>query len=146
MTIRSITAADIPACVPVYVNAYKQAPWNYHWTEAEATKYLSEHFDTPHFAGFVLLEGDQIKAVILGRKKTWWTGNQFFIDELFVASDTQRKGYGKQLLQHAATYAKQNGMNVLALMTNKYMPAYEFYLKNDFLSADQFTFLFKMIM
>ena len=54
------------------------------------------------------------------------------IDELFIDSGMQGKGYGKLLLKKAEEYARQYNLERLILMTNKFMPALEFYNRNDF--------------
>ena len=67
------------------------------------------------------------------------------IDELFIAADQQGKGYGKLLLCNLEKYAKQNAIDVICLMTNKFMPALQFYNKVDFNKVDQYVFMFKQL-
>ncbi|HLK29658.1 MAG TPA: GNAT family N-acetyltransferase [Puia sp.] len=145
MNIRLFTNDDLTACTKIFVNTYNQAPWNYHWELQAAETYLSEYISSKYFAGYVLCDESGIAAAMFGHKKTWWTGSTLYIDELFVSPNKQGVGYGKQLMACAEKYCKENGCSNITLMTNRHMPAFKFYNKLDFISADQNVFLFKLI-
>jgi aminoglycoside 6'-N-acetyltransferase I len=87
----------------------------------------------------------EIAGAILAHTKTWWTNDQLYIDELFIAPEMQKKGVGKTLLGHAEQYAVDNNLQTLVLMTHKFMPAMSFYEDNDFLHAQPFVLLFKNV-
>ena len=143
MNIRPLTKSDIEKCAEVYLEAYNRAPWNYKFTKEKAQQYLNEYADRNRFVGFVLTENDVIVGATLGHAKTWWTNDQVYIDELFMSSDSRGKGYGKKLLEHAEQFAADQGYEVITLMTNKYMPAFEFYQHLDYIYAEHFVQLFK---
>ena len=145
MNIRPINKDDIAACAAMFVRSYNRAHWNYNWDHENAVNYLQEYLDSPHFAGFVVTEGTETAAALFGHQKTWWTGQQFFVDELFVSPSYQGKGYGKKLLACAEDFATRHDLNVVFLMTNKFMPAYDFYIKESFIQADQFVCMFKPV-
>jgi len=143
MTIRPFTQSDIEKCADLYTQAYNRPPWNYNFSPEKAVKYLTEYTERSRFVGFVLMEGDAIAGAMLGHAKTWWTNDLIYIDELFVAPESRGKGYGKSLLDHAEDYAREQGYEVITLMTNKHMPAFQFYNHIDYLQAEHFVFLFK---
>jgi aminoglycoside 6'-N-acetyltransferase I len=143
MTIIPLTKSDIEQCAELYIKSYNRPPWNYAFTKEKAVKYLTEYADRSRFVGFILVENEEIRGAMLGHSKTWWTDDLLFIDELFISPDSQRMGYGKRLLHHCQRYAKQEGYEVVTLMTNKHMPAINFYQEMDYLEAEQFVFLFK---
>jgi aminoglycoside 6'-N-acetyltransferase I len=145
MTIRAITNNDIEGCARLLINAYQQPPWRYQWNYEKAMKYLTEYRSVKQFIGFVLLEGEEIAGALFAHQKTWWMNDQLFVDELFISSDKQRSGYGKKLLEHAEQYAASIGLKSISLMTNKFSPAFNFYLKLDYFHAEHFVFLFKEI-
>lgn len=145
MNIRPITKDDIDRCARLYIHSYNRPPWNYNWSYEKAVKYLTEYMDSGRFVGFVLCEEEEFAGAILGHSKTWWTNDLLYIDELFISPDSQRKGYGKLLLDHAEDYAKKQELEVITLMTNKYMPAMKFYTNIDYMQAEQFVFLFKPV-
>lgn len=143
MNILEINKNDIPRCAETFVASYNDMPWNYDWKLDEAIKYLHEYVDAPRFKGFMVCDGDKVAGALLGHTKTWWTNSQFMIDELFISPDKQGKGYGKLLLKQAELYASEFSLDRITLMTNKFMPALQFYNKNDFSKVDQYVFMFK---
>ena len=52
---------------------------------------------------------------------------------------------GKNYCDHTEEYAREQGYEVITLMTNKYMPAFEFYNHVDYIQAEHFVFLFKPV-
>ncbi len=141
-----LTIQNIDDCTSVFIKSYNQPPWNYHWTFDKAKQYLKEYMSSSEFIGFVLYDGDEAVGAILGHKKTWWTGPQFMIDEFFISPEKQRKGYGKKLLDFCDQYANENNIELLILMTNKYMPAYQFYTKSGYINTEQYVFMFKQLL
>ena len=145
MEIKPITNASIDACAKVFIQSYNRPPWNYQWKLEDAIKYLDEYASSPQFVGFALYDNEEIAGVLLAHTKTWWTSNQLFIDEFFVAPGFQKMGYGKILINYAEQYALENELKTITLMTHKFMPAMNFYVKNDFIHAQPFVILFKNI-
>jgi aminoglycoside 6'-N-acetyltransferase I len=143
--IRPFTKNDIDKCAGLYTQAYNRPPWNYNFSYEKAVKYLTEYTERSRFIGFVLCEGDTIAGALLGHSKTWWTNDLIYIDELFVAPESRGNGYGKKLLEHTEDYAREQGYEVITLMTNKYMPAFKFYNHVDYIQAEHFVFLFKPV-
>ena len=68
-----------------------------------------------------------------------------FSKGFFVSSEKQGKGYGKKLLDHCDKYAMENDLTTVVLMTNKYMPAYNFYNKIGYTATEQYVFMFKQV-
>ena len=145
MEIRQVVKSDIPACVEVFMESYNRLPWNYSWKFDDAVDYLNEYFDSKQFVGYVIVDNGIIAGAMFGHKKTWWTNKQLFIDELFVSHKFQGLGFGKKLIQHTEDYCKDNCIEMITLMTNKFMPALKFYDAIDFVKVDQFVFMFKQI-
>ncbi|WP_183558339.1 GNAT family N-acetyltransferase [Mucilaginibacter sp. SP1R1] len=143
MKIVSITLENFNDCVGIFIKAYNQAPWNYQWTVEKASQYLAEYMSSDYFIGFILYDQDLPVGAILGHTKTWWTNKQMVIDEFFITAESQRKGYGQYLMEFCSSYAKKEEVELLTLMTNKYMPAYKFYNKNDYITTEQYVFMFK---
>ncbi len=145
MTIRELTNNDIEECAKLFIQSYNQPPWNHKWDYGKAVSYLKEYIEGPRFIGFVLFEDDNMAGVMLGHSKTWWTNDLLYIDELFISPKAQRRGYGKLLLDHSEQYAKEQGCEVITLMTNKYMPAMNFYNNINYVQAEQFVLMFKTV-
>ncbi|WPU95687.1 GNAT family N-acetyltransferase [Mucilaginibacter sabulilitoris] len=145
MTIVSLTKENLADCIKVFLKAYNGAPWNYLWTAEKASLYLTEYITSSNFIGFILYDDNVAVGAMLGHFKTWWTNDQLMIDEFFIASEKQRKGYGKRLMQFCSDKAKERGAELIVLMTNKYMPAYQFYNKINYTTTEQYVFMFKQL-
>jgi GNAT superfamily N-acetyltransferase len=145
MNIRELNETDLERCGEILISSYNTMPWNYRWSFEKAYLYLKEYQEAKRFMGFVALEEGMIVAAIFGHLKTWWTKDQMYIDEVFVSNDFKGKGYGKSIISYCETYCKQKGIDIITLMTNEVMPAYEFHSKNDFVKVDQYVFMFKQL-
>jgi aminoglycoside 6'-N-acetyltransferase I len=145
MTIYPVTTANIDDCIGIFTRAYNAPPWNYNWTPEKAKQYLSEYMGNPYFAGFILYDDGEAIGAVFAHKKTWWTNSQLFIDEFFIAPAKQRMGYGKKLMDHTNKYALDNQLEILVLMTNKYMPSFKFYNQIAYTTTEQFVFMFKQV-
>lgn len=145
MIIKPVTKENLEACANVYIKAYSHAPWNYDWKLDAAINYLNEYISSEQFIGFVIFDDGDIAGALLAHTRTWWTNNQLYIDEFFISPASQKKGFGKLLLNHAEEYARNNDLGVITLLTNKYMPVMKFYDSNNFIHAQPFVMLFKKI-
>jgi len=143
--ITPISIENLDDCVNAFLKAYNGPPWNYNWTYDNAKKYLSEYVAGSRFAGFILYDEGQIAGATFGHIKTWWTGEQLMIDELFISGEKQGRGYGKKLLEYCEQYSAENNISSVVLMTNQYMPSFGFYNKVGYTTAEQFVFMFKPI-
>ncbi len=143
MTIRPFSPNDTDACARIFMAAYNQMPWNYRWEHDKAVKYLTEYAGAQNFTGLVAEDNGVVCGAMFGHIKTWWTNDQLFIDELFVDGTKQGRGIGKQIMAHCEAICKEKGIEMITLMTNKLMPAYEFYITNDYSKVDQYVFMFK---
>ncbi len=145
MEIRQLTREDLQTCAELITKAYSGRPWNYQWTPVKALKYLTELFESSRFAGFCLIDNNELVACMFAHLKTWWINDLLMIDELFVSPSNQGKGHGQALMDAAQEFCTQNGISSINLITHKYMPAISFYEKNKFHQAEQYVLMFKEI-
>ncbi|MBI5029879.1 MAG: GNAT family N-acetyltransferase [Chloroflexi bacterium] len=143
--LREFHPGDLETCVCLLIEAYNGEPWNNHWTNETATRYLKEFVSNEKFVGFVICEKEVIVGAMFAHQKTWWTKDELFVDELFIAPRFQRKGYGEKLLAHAETYAQSEGLAGLTLLTNRYLPAKTFYTKHGYKPAEHIIFMYKQV-
>ncbi len=130
---RNFTLEDMDRCVELYKEVFRTDPWNDNWLSSDQVKYyLMELIKNPVFEGFVAYENFNMIAACFGHKRSWWTGKEFFIDELFVANEKQGNGIGTKLLNYVELNPLIADCQCLILITNKDLPAEEFYLKKGF--------------
>jgi GNAT superfamily N-acetyltransferase len=145
MEILAVTHENLEDCISVFIKAYNQTPWNYQWTFEKAKQYLSEYLNSASFVGFIMYDQQKAVGAIFGHTKTWWTNKQLMVDEFFISAEKQRRGYGKKLMEYCNQYARAQQVELLILMTNKYMPAYKFYNTIGYTTTEQYVFMFKQL-
>ena len=133
LLMRKFTIEDTDKCAELYMEVFSAYPWYDKWASFEQTRtYLMELIENPVFEGFIAYNGLEIVAVCFGRKRSWWSGNEFFIDEFYVRNGSQGNGIGTQMLNYVKKSLLEQDYNRLVLLTNKGIPAEEFYIKNGF--------------
>jgi aminoglycoside 6'-N-acetyltransferase I len=143
MKIRKLLTGDIEDCVNLLIEAYNPPPWNYHWTKETGKNYLAEFICNNNFISYVILESEEIVGAMFAHRKTWWTNDEIFVDELFIKPDRQRHGYGKMLMEQAEKPSKELCLGGVTLLTDKYHPAKLFYEKNGYTVAEHVIFMYK---
>lgn len=84
-----------------------------------------------------------IVGALFAHRKTWWTNDELFVDEFYITPQRQRQGVGASLLAHAEAYAKAEGLAGLTLLTNRYLPAKDFYEKHGYRQAEHVIYMYK---
>lgn len=62
--ILAFTTEHLDACANVFVEVFKDEPWNEHWTQQTAKMRLLETLNTPGFIGFVLRHNEVLGFVV----------------------------------------------------------------------------------
>lgn len=145
MNIREFKSSDLELCVELFIDVFNREPWNDQWTNDRAKQYLMNFVNTPGFNGVVAANEPAIKGFIFGVSKCWWKGNEFFIHELCVRGDHHRSGIGTNMLQYLEQILIKEGIEDIALLTNRDIPAEMFYVKNGFKEIKRIVFLAKNI-
>jgi aminoglycoside 6'-N-acetyltransferase I len=146
MIIRQCISSDLKECTDLFINVFNKEPWNDNWTQEYAEQYLNDYVSTPGFFGVIAEERSKIKGFIFGIRKKWWSGDEYFINEMCVAIETQRSGIGTCLLNYLENKLQDEQINRITLLTNKGIPAEGFYKKNGFTEIDRLIFLSKKSM
>lgn len=143
--IKAISANELDACAALLINAYNCEPWNNHWTMETARRYLMEFLCGERFEGYLMMENGRALGAAFCHSRTWWTGDELYIDEFYIESSMQRRGLGKELLAHIEQSVKSQGLEGITLLTNRFFPARDFYLKNGFEPAEHVLFMYKIL-
>lgn len=145
MKIEFIEEKHVGECAALLMRAYNVEPWTCHWTTETTTRYLKEYMAHPRFVGFVGYEENKIIGAAFCHAKTWWTNDELVIEEFYLAPEFQRKGYGTCLLQHIEKYIVEKRLAGFTLLTNRFMPAVNFYEKNGFIKGEHVLFMYKVV-
>lgn len=97
---------------------------------ADLAAYERDHGIEVNYKPFSLVLEDRNEALI-GVLKGYTAFAEIYVEDLWVARDHRRKGYGKRLLQGLEDHFKGQGFNNINLITSQFQ-APEFYKKCGF--------------
>lgn len=73
----------------------------------------------------------------MGNIKHWYTGTEYYIEELCIKREEQGRGLGTQFLKAIEGYIKSKGITHIFLQTERTVPAYSFYKKKGFVELTE---------
>lgn len=141
MEFRLFTEGDLLKCTELFIDVFNKEPWNDEWEMEKAKQYLLDFHHTPGFMGILAIEEDKLMGFIFGVHRVWWSGDEFFINEMCVKANQQKKGIGKALLNHLIKELAGSTIKNISLLTDRGIPAEEFYKKNGFEEIERLVFL-----
>ncbi|MBN1583521.1 MAG: GNAT family N-acetyltransferase [Anaerolineae bacterium] len=141
LEIRAFRQQDRLACIELFIQVFCLPPWNDQWSLESAGDYLDDIVDTPGFFGVVGYNDGKLMGVCLGHRKRWWQGDEYHIEELFVAPRVQRRGIGRQIVEYARQELHAAGIGRVTLLTARGTPADRFYNKLGFTRSERLVFM-----
>jgi len=144
--IKIFSADDLQKCCELYLKVFNSSPWNDKWTNETAHRCLKDLSECKRFVGYTLWEDDILAGAVFAHTRTFYKGDEIYIDELFISPDCQRKGYGIELMGEIEKYAKENSLTCITLLTAVEMPAFDFYEKQGYRHMDYMAFMYKRMM
>ncbi len=113
-------------------------PWNDDWSdEKQLEMYIQDLIGQDSSLTYGLYEGDEIIGVSMGYIKHWFTGTEYYINELCIRTDKQGLGAGSFFIRKIEQAVKENGIEHIFLQTGADVPAYRFYKKNGFTELEK---------
>jgi len=135
--IERIGSAEIlEACADILVQAYNAAPWNDRWTKGKALEKLSCFYQSPKFIGWTASLDGHVIGCCVGNIEPYYSGDYFYLKEMFVYPHVQAKGIGAALMQVVKTELESLGIGSVILFTSKDFFPFDFYLKSGFQEMD----------
>jgi predicted acetyltransferase len=129
-------------CTNLFLKVYSAESWNDKWESFEqARDYLLEFINNPVFNGYIVRKDSKIIGVCLVHKRSWWSGNSYYMNEFFIDSDLQRQGIGTQFMNFIKRSLVEQGIKGIVLITEKGIPAEIFYKKNNFHESQSNIFM-----
>ncbi len=123
---RNYESQDLDGCVQLLIEAYNCEPWNNHWTEETGKRYLDEFALSRNFVGFVATEHEELVGAMFAHRKTWWTNDKVFVDELFIKPVFKAKAM-------ARLYATWRGLWPFKGFSQTYIVDESLYARQDLL-------------
>ena len=119
--IRLGTEADIP-CISAMADAFRRELGRGQPSRAEFAERIAGLIDDPDTDYLVALDDGGSCAGFLQqryRRDIWTTGGEAYIEDLFVAQESRRRGLGKRLVETAVEGALTRGCSLVTLDTNE---------------------------
>jgi len=129
----------------LYVNTYKQEPWNENWEKEIAMKRINEAIENNNSENYCINKDNKIIGVMFGRRNYYIDKKELYIDEYFIEYNNQRKGIGKYFLEYIEKDLKHKNYSSMVLLTRKSFPSELFYRKNGFGTVPNMILMHKTI-
>lgn len=121
----------------LFVNVFTKEPWNDDWSdENQLQSYIHDLVGQDTSLTFGLYEGNRLIGISMGHIKHWYTGTEYFIDELGISTEKQGQGIGTLFVGEIEKACVEMGLTQLFLLTGKDAPAFSFYKKQGFFVAE----------
>ena len=134
--IKNMDTASIETCANIYLNAYKNEPWNEEYSIDEITDYLSRFLNSETKRAYMLMMDEEIIGIALGLIVPCIDCDYFRLEDICLSHKHQRKGFGSQFIELISDCVTNEKCDSILLGTQRGYPAHKFYLKNKFQEID----------
>lgn len=124
-------------CAEILVSAYNSEPWNDNWTQEKALEKLTCFYNSPKFFGWLAFQDDQLVGCCVGNVEPYFTGDYFYLKEMFISPALQGKGIGTRLLTTLKGHLETIDIKTIILFTGKDFFPFDFYLKHNFQEMEE---------
>ena len=144
LTFRRIELEQKEQVKEKFLQVFTDAPWFDDWSDPEQLDmYLNDLMGQSYSVAFGLYEGNDLIGASLGYIKHWYSGTEYIIDEFFIVKEKQGKGIGTYFMEEIGDAIKEMGVLTVFLLTERGVPAYDFYIKNGFNEIPETTAFWK---
>lgn len=117
----------------LFTDVFTKEPWNDDWSDENQLKlYIHDLIGQNNSLTYGLYDGEELIGVSMGHIKHWYTGTEYFVDELCISTFKQGRGIGKLFVCEIEKACKELGLTHIFLLTDNNVPAYEFYKECGF--------------
>ena len=138
ITIKKIESNTILSrCADILVDAYNAEPWNDNWTRKKALEKLTCFYDSPKFLGWTAWHGDKLLGCCIGNIEPYYSGDYFYLKEMFVYHADQKRGIGTRLMTTLKQHLQTIDIKTIILFTGKDFFPFDFYIKTGFVVMEE---------
>jgi len=119
-------------CAQILVDAYNAEPWNDNWTKEKALEKLTCFYNSPKFIGWTAKQDNKLLGCCVGNIEPYYTGDYYYLKEMFVSPQAQKKGIGAKLMATIKTHLETIDIKTIILFTGKGFFPFDFYVKSGF--------------
>ena len=131
--LKEIGMKEFDETAQLFLRVFTSDPWNDDWSDPDQlNRYLTDLLAQDISLAYGLYLDGVLSGVSMGYIKHWYSGTEYYINELFIRMDAQGKGLGTLFLKEIEEAVRKRGITRIFLQTESTVPAYGFYLKNGF--------------
>lgn len=128
MHLKELTIENLNEIRELFRSVFTAPPWNDDWSDEEQLdNYLKDLMCVRTPLILALFKEEEMIGIAIGNIRHWHSGTEYFIEELCIRTDMQKQGHGRKFLQLIEDYLKEHGLHQIFLMTERHVPAYQFY-------------------
>ena len=132
----------VEAVASLYVDVFSLEPLNEKNDFKEIVLYIERMLSLNSNQSFLYTENEQLIGVALGFVKPWYKGEEYILDTFLIHPNYQKNGRGQIFLSEIKINLNKQGIEDIALDTDKNTPAEKFYLRNGFKPNRESVYLF----
>jgi GNAT superfamily N-acetyltransferase len=128
--IRHFQETDLHQCVELFISTFAHPPGNENWDRLVVRSRLEQIVRTPMFFGVVIgTSTDVLTGFAMGFSEPWHEGTHFYLKEMCIQHELQRKGIGSQLMEYVLLELRGRGSRRIYLLTARGDMSEAFYAK-----------------
>lgn len=136
MELKRLSINDKEAIKELFTGVFTGEPWNDDWSDSKQLDcYIDDLCGQSYSLTFGLYDGGELIGISMGDIKHWFRGTEYLINELCIKTDRQGTGAGTFFLTEIEKAIKEMGLKQIFLLTDRDMPAYNFYKKNGYVEV-----------
>ena len=146
-TIKQLSISDKEEIKAVFVSVFTKGPWYDDWSDNEQLDlYIIDLAGQSCSLTYGLYDDtDELIGISLGYIKHWYSDTEYVINELCIKIERQVTDAGTFFINAIEKAIKELGLKQIFLLTDRNVPAYEFYKKNGFIECETDVALSKKI-
>ncbi|WP_459965841.1 N-acetyltransferase family protein [Paenibacillus sp. JCM 10914] len=138
--------SDLERCADLFLKVFNASPWFDEWQSAgQVQQYLLEFMDNPVFVGYVIERNQALLGACFGHTKSWYSGREYHVHEYYIDTGLQRSGLGSALMNYIKDDLISKNIHCMVLLTEKELPAEEFYKKQGFQVKQDLIFMYNKL-
>jgi len=135
--LRACDQNDIPQAAQILCRAYAEAPYHENWPLDRAEKRIASYLSGANKRAYALIVETQVVGYLFGRILIGPKCNTFYVDEIFVHPNYQRKGCGSMALNALHAELEKDRVSKIELHTLREDAS--FYEKNGYTRSNYVT-------
>lgn len=136
MELKRLSIDDKEAIKELFTGVFTGEPWNDDWSDSKQLDlYIEDLCGQGYSLTYGLYDEGELIGLSMGYIKHWYTGTEYIINELCIKTDRQGGGAGTFFLTQTEKAIKEMGLKQIFLLTDRDVPAYNFYKKNGYVEV-----------